>query len=144
MEKELFNKFKNMSRSPEPQDVNAVSRISEGTAVKGEINSRNDLRIDGEVDGKLFSQGRVVVGEKALIKGSILCNDLDLWGAVEGEIYVKELLSVKSTASITGNIHVRKLLVEMGAAINGTCRMMTESDFNESLEAAESQPAEVE
>ena len=144
MEKELFSKFKNMSRNPEPQDLNSVSRISEGTAVKGEINSRNDLRIDGEVDGKLFSEGRVVVGEKALIKGSILCNNLDLWGTVEGEIYVKELLSVKSTASIKGDIHVRKLLVEMGAAINGTCRMITESDFAESLEASESQPAEVE
>ena len=84
------------------------------------------------------------MGEKALIKGSILCNDLDLWGTVEGEIYVKELLSVKSTASIKGDIHVRKLLVEMGAAINGTCRMITESDFAESLETSESQPAEVE
>ena len=144
MEKELFNRFKNTSRSPEPADVNAVCRISEGTSVKGEINSRNDLRIDGEVDGKIISEGRVVVGEKAFIKGAILCNDLDLWGAVDGDIFVKQLLSVKSTASVSGNIHVRKLQVEIGAAINGTCKMISDSDFEESAGTAPSQPAEVE
>ena len=144
MEKELFNRFKNMSRNPEPADVNTVCRISEGTSVKGEINSRNDLRIDGEVEGKLFSEGRIVVGEKALIKGAILCNDLDLWGAVDGDVYVKELLSVKSTAKVSGSLHVRKLQVEMGAAFNGTCKMITDSDFEEAPAAGASQSADVE
>lgn len=144
MEKELFNRFKSLPRSPEPADLNAVSRISEGTAVKGEICSRSDLRVDGEVDGKLQSDGRVVVGEKALMKGKVICNDLDLWGTMDGDIFVKNLLSVKSSASITGTIHVRKLQVEIGAAINGTCQMITDSDFEEPGEGGESQAAEVE
>ena len=144
MEKDLFSKFKNMTKIAEPVDVNAVSRISEGTSVSGEVSSSNDVRVDGRVEGKMFSEGRIVVGEKAFIKGTILCTDLDLWGTVEGEVYVKGLLTVKNTASVSGDIHVRRLQVEMGAAINGTCKMITEDDFEQGAAAQASDSAEVE
>ena len=55
-----------MSKTQAPVvNVNEVSRISTGTVLKGEINSPVDLRIDGIFEGRIFSSGRVVVGEKA-------------------------------------------------------------------------------
>ena len=48
-------------------NVNDVSRISAGTVIKGEINSPNDIRIDGSFEGKIISKGRVVVGDKAIM-----------------------------------------------------------------------------
>ena len=61
-------------------NVNEVSRISSGTVIKGEINSPNDIRIDGSFEGKIISKGRVVVGDKAVISGDIICENLDFWG----------------------------------------------------------------
>ena len=64
-----------MSSKPQAPavNVNEVSRISTGTVIKGEINSPNDIRIDGTFEGKIVCKGRVVAGEKAVIKGDIVC-----------------------------------------------------------------------
>lgn len=123
-----------MTKIAEPVDVNDVSRIAETTSLAGSLAARSDIRVDGRIEGKLFSEGRVVVGEKAVIEGTVLCSDLDLWGEIRGDVYVKNLLSLKSPARVTGSIHVRKLQVEMGASVNGSCRMITEEDFDACLE----------
>jgi len=133
-----------MSKLAEIVEVNSVSRISEGTSVVGEINSSNDIRVDGKVKGKLYSEGRIVVGEHASLEGTLICNNLDLWGKVLGDVYVKDLMSLKGTSSITGTLHVRKLQVEIGAELNGTCKMIGEEEFDASLGKLVSQPAEVE
>jgi len=111
-------------------NVNEVSRFSEGVVINGDVSSVTDLRVDGHMEGKLYSEGRIVVGETAVIKGSVLCSDLDLWGTVDGDVYARNVLSVKGSAVVTGNIHVRKLQVEMGAQINGSCSMISEEEFD--------------
>ena len=50
---------------------------------------------------------------------------------MEGDIYVKDTLCIKSTATVNGNIHVHKLQVEMGAQINGTCKMISEQEYDD-------------
>ena len=111
-------------------NVNEVSRISTGTVVKGEISSSNDIRIDGTFEGKIKSKGRVVVGEKALIKGDIICANVDFWGTMEGNFYVKDTLSLKSSSKVKGDLHIKRLQVELDARFDGTCQMITESDFD--------------
>lgn len=110
-------------------NVNEVSRISTGTVVKGEISSSNDIRIDGTFEGKIYSKGRVVVGEKALIKGDIVCTNVDFWGTMEGNFYVKDTLSLKSSSKVKGDLHIKRLQVELDAKFDGSCQMISESDF---------------
>lgn len=111
-------------------NVNEVSRISNGTVVKGEISSSNDIRIDGTFEGKIQSKGRVVVGEKALIKGDIICSNVDFWGTMEGNFFVKDTLSLKSSSKVKGDLHIKRLQVELDAKFDGTCQMITESEFD--------------
>ena len=113
----------------QPVNVNDVTRISKGTTIKGDIVSQSDIRVDGGIDGTVYSKGKIVVGETASLSGNLLCNNLDFWGKMDGAIYVKDTLSVKSAASITGDIHVNKIQVEMGAQINGTCKMISEQEY---------------
>lgn len=110
-------------------NVNEVSRISTGTVIKGEINSPNDIRIDGVFEGKIFSKGRVVVGEKAEIKGDIVCDNVDFWGKMTGSLYVRDTLTLKDTCSVNGDLHVQRLVVELGAHFDGTCKMLKEGEF---------------
>mgnify|MGYP003291362370 CR=1 FL=1 len=111
-------------------NANSISRISEGTIIKGEILSPCDIRIDGTFEGKIQSKGRVVVGESAHIKGDIVCDSIDLWGKVDGNVYVKDTLSLKEGCVMNGNLNVRRLAVELGATFNGSCRTITEAEFN--------------
>ena len=104
-----------MSSKPQAPavNVNEVSRISTGTVIKGEINSPNDIRIDGTFEGKIVCKGRVVAGEKAVIKGDIVCENVDFWGKLE----------------VTGDLHIKRLVVELGARFNGACKMLVEGEF---------------
>lgn len=127
-----------MSSKPQAPavNVNEVSRISTGTIIKGEINSPNDIRIDGTFEGKLLCKGRVVAGEKAVIKGDIVCENVDFWGKLEGSLYVKDTLTLKDTCSVTGDLHIKRLVVELGAKFNGSCKMLEEGEFDKLTGAA--------
>lgn len=111
-------------------NANAISRISAGTVIKGEILSPCDIRIDGTFEGKIQSKGRVVIGESAHIKGDIVCDNIDLWGKVEGNVFVKDTLNLKDGCVVNGNLNIRKLSVELGSTVNGNCKMISESDFD--------------
>ena len=119
----------NYQKSDDMQGVNEVSRISAGTTVKGEITSPYNVRIDGNFEGKVISEAKVVVGEKATIKGDIICNNADLWGTINGDLYVKDTLALKETCVINGDLHIRRLSVELDATFNGNCKMITEEEF---------------
>ena len=83
-----------MAKSEPNLNVNSISRISSGTIIKGEILSPYDIRIDGTFEGKVQTKGRVVVGETAFVKGDIICENIDLWGKVDGNLFVKDTLSL--------------------------------------------------
>lgn len=111
-------------------NVNEVSRISTGSVIKGEIVSPNDIRIDGEFEGRIICKGRVVAGEQAVIKGDIICENVDFWGKMEGSLFVKDTLTLKDTCSIKGDLHIKRLVVELGAHFDGSCKMLSEGEFD--------------
>ena len=82
-----------MAKTETVLNVNSISRISAGTVIKGEIMSPNDIRIDGTFEGRIQAKGRVVIGETAMIKGDIVCDNVDLWGKVDGNVFVKDTLA---------------------------------------------------
>ena len=135
-----------MAKTEPVVNVNSISRISAGTVIKGEILSPNDIRIDGTFEGRVQSKGRVVVGESAVIKGDIVCENVDLWGKVEGNLFVKDTLSLKEGCIVDGNLHIRRLAVELGATFNGNCKTITEAEFNKlagvEAVAAQAKPAQ--
>ena len=72
----------------------------------------------------------------------MICNNADFWGQIEGDLYVKDTLSLKSTSVIDGDLHVRRLQVDLNATFNGNCKMITEEEF-QTLTSGE-QPVEEE
>lgn len=110
-------------------ETNEISRISAGTIIKGEISSPTDLRIDGIFNGKIYSKGKVTIGEKAVINGDIICQNVDFMGTMKGNFYVKDTLSLKSNCKIDGDLNIRRLQMELDATFNGNCRMISEADF---------------
>ena len=121
-------------------DNNSVSRISAGTVIKGEIISPNDIRIDCVFEGPLKVKGKVVVGNTATIKGDIICDNCDIFGKLDGNVYVKDTLGLKDGCVVNGNLHIRRISVELGSTFNGNCRMMNEGEFDK-LSGNEKKPA---
>ena len=104
-------------------DSSAINIIRKGTEIKGEIKCVGDIRIDGTLSGKIYSDGKIVVGQTGVIEGEISCNNADISGSINANITVKELLLLKSSANIIGDIKTGKLSVEPGANFTGACNM---------------------
>lgn len=100
-----------------------LNRIVEGTIIEGSISSESNIRIDGEVKGTITTKGRLVVGVSGVITGDVVCQNSEIEGKVKGSMKVGELLSLKSTAKIEGDITTGKLAVEPGAIFAVTCSM---------------------
>lgn len=101
-----------------------TNRIVEGTSIIGDIVSKADFRLDGELIGNFTSQGKLVIGASGVVKGEIICNNADIEGVFHGKIKVLEILNIKATAQIHGEIAVGKLSIEPGADFTATCTML--------------------
>ena len=106
-------------------DLGKTNIIVEGTMIKGDIISKADFRLDGELIGNFKSQGKIVIGPAGSITGDIKCANADIEGRFEGKIEVAELLNVKAKAQIKGEVMVNRLSVEPGADFTATCVMKT-------------------
>jgi len=104
-------------------EVKALNTFAQDTKIVGSIESDGDIRVDGVLEGKLYCKGRVVIGAESRIKGPIYAKTAEISGTVEGEITVIDLLTLKATAVIAGDLIMGKFSVEPGARFSGNCRM---------------------
>jgi cytoskeletal protein CcmA (bactofilin family) len=115
----MFDKKK----KPYTDLLGKTNRIVEGTIIKGDIISKADFRLDGELIGNFETIGKLVIGPAGSVTGDVICNNVDIEGKFSGIIQVTELLNVKATAVIKGEVKVGKLSVEPGADFSATCVM---------------------
>ncbi len=97
--------------------------LAKNTKIIGDLSSEGDFRIDGVLEGTLTTSGRVIIGLEGSVKGNVQCDNAEIEGRFSGELKVSKMLTVKSTASISGDVVLGKLSVEPGASFNATCAM---------------------
>jgi cytoskeletal protein CcmA (bactofilin family) len=114
--------FKSTSKSVSGDGL-SVNTIGNGTELKGDIVTSGDIRIDGKVTGKLDIKGKLVLGPTGIVEGNIDCQQADLFGEVKGNITASELLILKASAKIYGDVSTNKIAIEPGALFSGACSM---------------------
>lgn len=97
--------------------------IGEGSVLKGNLSSSGNVRLEGKVIGDLSSSSKVACGETSVVDGNVVAENAEIAGKVTGKVTVSELLILKSTASIHGDISTDNLIIESGANFNGACSM---------------------
>nr|WP_321229390.1 polymer-forming cytoskeletal protein [uncultured Psychroserpens sp.] len=97
--------------------------IAKGTVITGDIISEGDFRIEGTVQGNIQTPGKVVIGKTGIINGTLKSANADIEGKFTGKLLLSDMLSLKSSAHVEGEVMVGKLAVEPGANFNATCSM---------------------
>ena len=114
-----------------------LNKILSGTEITGDIVSDSNLLIEGEIIGNVSCSGKVFVGTSGKIKGNLVCVNAEIDGAMDGELTIENLLVMRSTARIKGDIQATKLTIEEGAYFEGSCVMkspMTTTTFTTDVE----------
>jgi cytoskeletal protein CcmA (bactofilin family) len=102
---------------------NSSNTIGKGTTVEGNIETYGNLRVDGRVVGNIITKSKLVLGQTSEVDGNILAQNAEVFGEIKGRIEVSDLLTLKASSVIHGDIVTSKLIVETGAKFNGGCKM---------------------
>ncbi len=97
-----------------------ASVISKALKITGQVESTEDIQLDGQIDGDVRGVS-IKVGSNAKVKGSVYGEMVELAGTIEGKIEAKKVVLTRS-AHMSGDVIHQDITIESGAYINGHCR----------------------
>ncbi len=103
--------------------TNSSNVIGKGTVLEGNIETAGNIRIEGRIIGNIKSKSKIALGHSCHVDGNITAQNADVEGTVKGRVDISDMLVLKTTATVHGDISTGKLVVEPGAVFNGSCKM---------------------
>jgi len=103
--------------------LGSTTIIGVGTVINGNIESNNDIRIDGSLIGNITSKTKILIGTEGSVTGDIKCQQADVAGKITGKLKVTELLQLNGKSNVKGDIYAGKLQIDPSATFNGQCHM---------------------
>lgn len=98
--------------------------LGAGVRFEGDIRARGDLKINGQMTGRINSrEGVLVLGSEAKMKAQVALRDFVVAGSFEGTVESARKIEVRSTGRIHGDLCTRRLLLEEGAIVEGKVHM---------------------
>lgn len=102
-------------------DISLNTIIGNGTSIKGNLNINGFVRIDGDIDGDLNTDGNIIIGENARIRGNINAKAAVIGGIILGDIHAKESVKLLNNSAVVGDILSHKVQIEDTAIFHGHC-----------------------
>jgi cytoskeletal protein CcmA (bactofilin family) len=103
-------------------DEQLESFIGSGTEFQGELKVKGALRVEGQFDGKV-NAAWIILGETGVIKGEVSARKMIIGGKVEGNLRGQEIIEIKATGKVFGDIFTKKISIAQGAKLNGKIEM---------------------
>jgi cytoskeletal protein CcmA (bactofilin family) len=101
----------------------APTVIGKDALVKGELSSKNDMVIDGRVEGTVQGGQRVVIGKTGKVHADISATVVSIRGEVQGDCTASDKIEITETGRVFGNISAQVIRVAAGATFRGSSKM---------------------
>ncbi len=115
-------------------NINAF--LGEGTSFKGNLTFEGTVRIDGRLEGEIFTKDTLVVGKEAQIKADVHAGTLVVGGTIRGNVTAEKRVDLQTTARLFGNISTPSLIIAEGVVFEGACSMGADKEKGESKKPA--------
>lgn len=109
-------------------DISINTLIGNGSFIKGNMRVNGFIRIDGDIDGDIETDGAVIISEKAKIRGNLTAKSAIVGGIVLGDISVKSGVKLLSSSAVVGNIIAKKVQMEDDVIFQGHCISVSEEE----------------
>ena len=133
----MFNK---QEQKEVQEQSNSSNIIGKGTFLEGNIETFGNVRVEGKLVGNVKTKSKAAFGPSAQVEGNVLAQNAEIEGHVSGTVEITDVLVLKSTAVVDGDIVTNKLIVESGASFNGSCKMGMKSKEIQIGKSSEAQP----
>jgi cytoskeletal protein CcmA (bactofilin family) len=108
------------ARPAQPRGAGGASVIGASLSITGNLESKGEIQIDGEVQGDIHA-GRIVIGEQAMITGALIADEIVIRGNVQGSVRGNKV-TFQSAARVEGDVFHKTLTIEQGAYFEGKSR----------------------
>lgn len=97
--------------------------IGADTSIEGKLESKNAMRVDGNIKGEVISGESITIGSGGTINGDIIARDVVVGGKINGTITASGKIVLEESAVLNGDLKAVRLVVEEGATFNGNSEM---------------------
>ncbi|NLM00902.1 MAG: polymer-forming cytoskeletal protein [Treponema sp.] len=116
-------------------DISINTLIGTNSAIAGDVRVSGFVRIDGDIDGSLETSGKVIIGEKARIRGNVTARAAIVCGIIEGDVYAPEEVQLFSSAAVMGDVITKNIQVADGVLFDGYCiALKDETEFAKAVQ----------
>jgi len=119
----------------------AMAVIGASMEIKGDIRSREELMVEGDVEGTVESQSTVTIGPNGKVKANIRAREVAIYGAVRGNIEVAEKIAIREKGSLIGDIKTAGISIDDGAYFKGSIDIVRPEPARQAKVAVLSEPA---
>jgi cytoskeletal protein CcmA (bactofilin family) len=132
------------SRTFEPE-TGAVrsgsAALGKNVTVKGQIVAREDLTIDGEVEGTVeCHEHRLTIGPNARVQSNLKAREIVIHGSIQGNVEAADKIDIKKEAKLVGDIKTSRIVIEDGAYFKGSIDISKAAPAVKGPQQPQSQP----
>ena len=106
-----------------PEVEEMVAFLGKGTDFKGTLHFEGTIRIDGRLEGEIYTKDTLIIGESAEVMGEINVGSLISSGRITGNVKAARAAHLLTPGRLDGNVDTPSLKVEEGFSFNGRCEM---------------------
>lgn len=111
----------------EPELPRGVAAIGKSVIIKGQIFSREDLYLDGEIEGTVeVPENRLTIGPHGRLQASVKAREVVVLGSVNGNVEASEKIDIRKDARLVGDIKTGRIIIEDGAYFKGSIDIVRE------------------
>jgi cytoskeletal protein CcmA (bactofilin family) len=126
----------------ESETLQGTATIGTSVAIKGQIHSKEDLFIDGDIEGTLELAGhRLTVGPNGKVQANIRAREVVVMGVVRGNVETRDRITIRRDSSLVGDIKTASIAIEDGAYFKGSIDIMRPEVSKVAAASASPQPA---
>lgn len=131
--------FKNQPSKEKPASVTptSVTTIGAETKIEGVLRGDDSLAIHGKIEGDIFGNNDVTIGQQGTVAGSITCKNLTVSGKIIGNVQVDGILHIHARGELQGDVTVYGLVVDEMGIFNGNCKMKDMNSLQEPIDITE-------
>ena len=112
-------------------DISINTILGKGSSITGDLRINGFVRLDGDIDGNLETDGNVIIGDNARIRGDVKAKSVIISGIIIGNIIAQEGIKILSEAAVLGDVISRKVQIDDKATFNGRCISIKDEELFE-------------
>jgi cytoskeletal protein CcmA (bactofilin family) len=128
-------------QAPAPAPAPTTTVFGKSMKIIGEVTSDEELYLDGDLDGKLNLRNRLTVGPNSKVNANIKATEIIVFGTIKGNVESESRVSLRTGASIVGDIKTAGIVIEDGAYFKGGIDISKNGESKNGESKSEGKPA---